>query len=209
MPFWTPTTVDATPELAVCSWMLIRTETGHIHVVGFNLTEGEGRVSSPLVTFDPATRIGTTKSGRRYVLQGEPGMDPDARYTFAAWCEINQVMHWDDVSAEVLAHGLPDKAYGGNMTTTPDTQRLLEVADVYLRDAEHAEQSTHGRCSCAMNALGALCLAGAGSAGDQALVDAWEAKRYDPAAWPTELQVAALIEHVVEVMQRYGTRSRQ
>ena len=94
------------------------------------------------------------------------------------------------------------------MTTTPDTQRLLEVADVYLRDAGHLEQSTHGRYSCAMNALGALCVAGVGSAVDQELVDAWEAKRYDPAAWPTESQVAALIAHVVEVMQRYGTRTR-
>ncbi|MHB8724025.1 MAG: hypothetical protein ACYC9Z_01445 [Casimicrobiaceae bacterium] len=105
MPFWTRTTVDATPELAVCSWMLIRTETGDVHLVGYNLTEGEGRVSSPLTIFDPATGIGTAKSDRRHVLRGEPGMDPDAQYAFAAWCEITRVVHWDDVSAEVLAHG--------------------------------------------------------------------------------------------------------
>ena len=105
MPVWKPSTVDAMPELTVRPWMLIRTETGDVHVVGYNLTEGEGRVSSPLMTFDPATRIATTRSGRRYVLQGEPGMDPDAKYTFAAWCEITRVVRWDDVSAEVLAHG--------------------------------------------------------------------------------------------------------
>ena len=107
MPVWRPTDVDATPELVVRSWMLIRTETAHTHVVGFNVTEGEGRVSSPLATFDPATRIGITQSGRRYVLVGGPGCNVDAQYTFATWCELTGVVSWDDVTAEVLAHGLP------------------------------------------------------------------------------------------------------
>ena len=107
MPVWRPTDVDAMPELTVRSWMLIRTETGHTHVVGFNVTEGEGRVSSPLATFEPATRIGTTQSGRRYRLVGEPGIDLDAQYTFAAWCEITRVVRWQDMTNEVLAHGLP------------------------------------------------------------------------------------------------------
>ena len=198
MPIWRPSSVDATPELVVSSWMLIRTETADIHVVGFNLTEGEGRVSSPLATFDPVTRIGTTRSGRRYVLCGEPGCNTDAQYTFATWCEINQVVGWDDVTVEVLANGLP-AALGGNMTTPPDSKVLLERSDAYLRDARHLEQSTHGRYSCAMSALGCLCVARVGSDADQARVDAWEAQRYDPAAWPTVAQVDELIAYVVHL----------
>ena len=88
------------------------------------------------------------------------------------------------------------------MTTTPDTKRLLDAADVYLRDAGHLEQSAHGRYSCAMNALGCLCVAGFGSDMDQARLDVWEAKRYDPAAWPTLAQVQELLAYVVQVRRK-------
>ena len=77
------------------------------------------------------------------------------------------------------------------MPTPVDPTVLLERADAYLRDAGHLEQSAHGRYSCAMNALGCLCVARVGSDADQARVDAWEAKRYDPAAWPTVAQAGS------------------
>ena len=107
MPVWRPTPVDAAPQLDMRSWMLIRTECGDVHLVGYNVTESEGRVSSPLVAFDVETRTAVTRSGRRYVLIGEPGSNADASYTFAVWCEISQVAHWANVTEEVLARGLP------------------------------------------------------------------------------------------------------
>ena len=87
--------------------MFIRTERGDVHLVGYNITESEGRVSSPLVAFDGATRTAVTRSGRRYVLIGEPGTNADALYTFAMWRDISRVTHWEDVTKEVLVRGLP------------------------------------------------------------------------------------------------------
>ena len=107
MPVWRPSSVDATPELVVRSWMLIRTGCNDVHIVGYNVTEGEGRVSSPLKMFDPATRTAVTRSGRRYVLRESPGMNLNAQYTFAAWCEIFRMTSWTDVTAEILVQGLP------------------------------------------------------------------------------------------------------
>ena len=106
MPVWKPTPVDASPTLNMRPWTLIRTGRGDVHVVGYNITEGEGRVSSPILEFDLATRTAVTRSGRRYVLRGKPGANADASYTFAVWCDAMKVLSWTDVSAEVLAHGL-------------------------------------------------------------------------------------------------------
>lgn len=106
MPIWRTSSVKATPEPHVRDWRLIRSETNDIHIVGFNVTESKGRVSSALTTFDPVTRTGTTSSGRRYVLRGESGWSADADYTFAVWRDVNHVANWTDVTSEVLARGL-------------------------------------------------------------------------------------------------------
>lgn len=112
MPTWRTTPVDAVPTLSVRSWRLIRTELGEVHVVGYNLTEREGRVSSPILEFDVVTRTAITRSRRRYVLCGDPGEDADASYTFATWCRIMKVVRWSDVTKEILANGLPNTNVG-------------------------------------------------------------------------------------------------
>ena len=93
------------------------------------------------------------------------------------------------------------------MPATPDRKHLLATADVYLRDAGQREQSPHGRYSCAMNALGSLCVAGVGSNADQARVDIWEAERYDPEKWPTLAQVDELIAYVTQLRGKAGPSS--
>jgi hypothetical protein len=107
MPLWQPTDVDDFPHLDMAQWMLIETHLHEVHVVGYNQTEREGRVSSPLVEFDVGSRQGTTRSGRRYRLCGNPGHSLDAGYVFQAWLAINRVTEWTDVTARVLALGLP------------------------------------------------------------------------------------------------------
>ena len=107
MPIYKTTPIDEVPTLSVRSWRLIQTELGEVHVVGYNVTEREGRVSSPILEFDVVTRTAITRSRRRYILCGEPGVDADASYTFAAWCRIMNVLRWSDVTTEILANGLP------------------------------------------------------------------------------------------------------
>lgn len=87
-------------------WRLIRTDLRETHAVGYNLLAAEGRVSSPLVRLDVVTGTAVTRSGRMYTLDGASGDHPDARYVFDAWLALNRVQHWEDVTEEVLAHGL-------------------------------------------------------------------------------------------------------
>lgn len=112
MPIWTTTSVADVPVIDICRWMLIRTERDEVHIIGFNLTEGQGRVSRALRDFDPVTRIGHTPTGRCYRLVGESGYDGDAWFTFSRWCELYKVESWTDVSAEVLASGLATNEAG-------------------------------------------------------------------------------------------------
>ncbi|PLP96648.1 hypothetical protein CYJ10_31030 [Cupriavidus pauculus] len=66
------------------------------------MTSNSGRVSSAIEAFDHATRTGTTRSGRRYVLMGEPGEDPDGMHTWAVWARVNDVREETDVSSDYL-----------------------------------------------------------------------------------------------------------
>lgn len=99
---WKTTSVDETPVLELERWMVVEvTPPGtDRHFVGWNKTEGEGRASSKIVAFDKTTKTGTTKSGRKYKLVGETGIDGDALYTFTYWCSINSVDSYKDVSEE-------------------------------------------------------------------------------------------------------------
>lgn len=90
-----------------------------------------------------------------------------------------------------------------NKGRSPDCA-LLRAARTYLRDAANTQLSPHGRYGAAMNALGALRLAGLGDEHDQILLDLWEASRYDVDAWPSRYQVAVVVMHVTDIMRSNG-----
>ncbi|MEO8119743.1 MAG: hypothetical protein ABI606_10525, partial [Rhodoferax sp.] len=75
------------------------------HLVG--RADGEGRVSSKVMQVDAAQRRVTTRSGRVYLLAGEPGLDSDAQYVWNRWLHLNQAV------AGGVAH-LADLANLGN-----------------------------------------------------------------------------------------------
>lgn len=100
MTIWRTSPVSQTPVLKLVQWSVFQTETGERHFVGYNVTEGEGRVSSAIVEFNPETKQGRTSSGRIYQLAGEPGFNGDAAYTWGRWCEINRVSEQRDVTEE-------------------------------------------------------------------------------------------------------------
>lgn len=85
MSIYKPSPISITPELVLVSWKVFEVSSDYWesisrHFVGYNITERSGRVSSEIKKFNKRTRIGTTRSGRSYLLQGPDGIDLDAMY---------------------------------------------------------------------------------------------------------------------------------
>jgi hypothetical protein len=99
---WATRPVSEVPELQLSGWQIWQTERGERHFVGYNETEGEGRVSSSIQAFDGGNMRGVTRSGRVYELVGPPGHNGDAAYVWARWQRINRVVAAENVTAEVL-----------------------------------------------------------------------------------------------------------
>ena len=79
--------VGLQPEVRLVGWQIFRLPSGDHHFCGLHAdrSKGFGRVSTAIVSFDAATRTGTTASGRRYVLEGEPGAYPAVDGIRALW----------------------------------------------------------------------------------------------------------------------------
>jgi hypothetical protein len=104
-----PNPVEIEPDAKLSQWRVYELEIPLLkgvtrHFVGYNHVTGEGRVSSPIVSWDPATRQGITRSGRRYELLGPPGVNAESEYVFAAWLRSNQASKLArvDVSSEYV-----------------------------------------------------------------------------------------------------------
>ncbi len=108
MPIWTPPPVAEAPGLLLSGWraykVFVPEKYGHptAHLVGYNETDGEGRVSSALVKFDLATRCGVTASGRIYRLTNHEGLGGDAAYVWNKWVGIYQAQVLETLSLEAL-----------------------------------------------------------------------------------------------------------
>ncbi len=95
--------VSEQPEIKLRQWSVYETDTGERHFVGQNQNGGTGRVSSAIASYDASSRTGTTRSGRRYILQGSPGFDGDGMYTWEMWKIVNVIKQAKNVSAEYWA----------------------------------------------------------------------------------------------------------
>jgi hypothetical protein len=103
MPIWRVTPVTEMPTSTLAAWRVIQTETGERHLCGYAPREREGRVTSAIATFDPATASAITSTGRAYRLTGRPGRDADAAYVLGHWLAMNRVQSIEDVTEEVWA----------------------------------------------------------------------------------------------------------
>lgn len=83
-----PPPANEQPVSVLVRWRVIEIG-GSRHLCGWCLDDDEGRVSSQIVDWNPAVCHAITRSGRRYVLQGPPGRDPDAEYVLATWLALN------------------------------------------------------------------------------------------------------------------------
>ena len=89
---WKPDSVTDEPEVKLTQWRvyLVKADidsTGDtIHFVGsVGYRYSEGRVCSPVQTYDPTTKKGITRSGRIYELVGQSGHNRDALYVWNRW----------------------------------------------------------------------------------------------------------------------------
>lgn len=77
------------PHVAISKWTIMQLPDGSRHLVGYIGIEGQGRVSSKIMARDG--RVLTTRSGRKYELEGEPGWNPDAAYVWSIWSRVNNI----------------------------------------------------------------------------------------------------------------------
>jgi hypothetical protein len=87
-------------------WTIRELPNGERRFCGY--ADFEGKVSSPIETFDSVTRTGTTASGRRYVMSGRCGLDRDAEYVWRRLMRAWQIDTWRDITLELV----PDARQG-------------------------------------------------------------------------------------------------
>jgi len=70
------------------------------HLVGYVMSEGAGRTTSAIQSFDKEKMLVTTNSGRVYRLQGKSGNNSDADYVWNFWKSHNNARNEKDVTNE-------------------------------------------------------------------------------------------------------------
>lgn len=103
MPIWKVASIAEQPNIELADWQIVLVQPyGTRHLVGYNIGDREGRVSSAIVMFDAERRAGETISGRVYQLGGGPGVDQDADFAFFLWKKANRVTSSSPVTDQVL-----------------------------------------------------------------------------------------------------------
>ena len=68
-----PTRAGPTQAFRLVCWTLVRLPVGgQRHLLGYRMEDLRGRTTSPIISYDHATRTATTSSGNRYRLFGPP-----------------------------------------------------------------------------------------------------------------------------------------
>lgn len=105
MPIWPARPLSEAPEVILECWRIMQTVSGELHLIGARPERGTHRVSSAVVEIDITRQVATTRSGRRYVLIGDPGSnEDDARsYVWLAWCRSNRVIEFRDITNDLIS----------------------------------------------------------------------------------------------------------
>ncbi|MEI5996289.1 hypothetical protein H3V53_03425 [Paraburkholderia bengalensis] len=116
-------------------WTIRETNHGERHFTGWNVVDAEGRVSTPIQTFDPVTRTGTTASGSCYQLRGRAGYDKDAEHVWQYAARMWKITSWIDVTSTLV----PDFK---NPNPRSDMQAPTEMANVSSLNADSDSAQT-------------------------------------------------------------------
>ncbi len=97
---WGTGSLASKPTFHLGGWSVVQTDAGEEHLVGIDLDTGAGQVSSTIIRFNRWSMRCQTASGRTYVLHETEGLSTrEAWYVWEAWCRVNDVRSWTDVSA--------------------------------------------------------------------------------------------------------------
>ncbi len=88
------------PKVWLVRWRVLRTNLETHHFVGYSVEGDHGCVSTPITTYDCATRVGVTTNGRPYKLLGPPGYDDEAEYVWKHYKQLWKFTYVVDVSNE-------------------------------------------------------------------------------------------------------------
>lgn len=88
---WSTPPPSEQPSVSLARWSVMQTQVGDHHLVGYNLDDCEGRVSTAIVEFDPVISKATTRSGRIYQLVGKSGYDSDGAWVWEYWSRANRL----------------------------------------------------------------------------------------------------------------------
>ena len=103
---WPIASVSECPEITLLQWQIFEVQFPSRpkktrHFVGYSAGGRAGQVSSAIQNFDPKTMRGVTESGRVYQLQGLPGWDADADYTWRRWKSICGITNEVNVTGNI------------------------------------------------------------------------------------------------------------
>jgi hypothetical protein len=112
---YSASSVKEIPDLTLQLWRVYEVTGWNVseptrHFSGYCPQEGPGRASTPIMAYDPNTRIGTTASGRKYQLEGESSWNGAAAWVWDQFCAMNKLTVVNDVSAEYAAAPASDVA---------------------------------------------------------------------------------------------------
>lgn len=97
MSIYRPKPATDIPIVYLSEWRAYRIKSKHpqlkdtTHLVGRNIDDEDGRVSSPVKSWKPSKMQAITRSGRIYQLVGKPGGCLDGQYVWGTWCKLNSV----------------------------------------------------------------------------------------------------------------------
>jgi hypothetical protein len=100
MPRRASGSIDAQRKVWLMSWRVLQTDSGTRHFVGYSVEDRIGRVSTPISSYDPNTRIGKASNGGVYKLLGPPGVDAEAMYVWRQFARVWRFTEAMDVSPE-------------------------------------------------------------------------------------------------------------
>ncbi|MFM0553588.1 hypothetical protein P0D69_21795 [Paraburkholderia sediminicola] len=88
-------------EVFLERWSIREGDKGTRHFMGYDVVQCDGRVSTPIKSFDPLVRIGRTATGRKYHLLGKAGADKDAEYVWSWAAKAWDITSWKDITPEL------------------------------------------------------------------------------------------------------------
>lgn len=94
------------PAVTLRRWQVVevvtRDQTRTRHLLGHDVENDDGRVSSPIANFEAELMTATTSSGARYRLAGLPGHSRKVQSMWDDWCRENGVIAQYDVTNDYM-----------------------------------------------------------------------------------------------------------